>query len=52
MAALPVYSVGGSIVYPETGATETVSQLLDNYAVVTTAGHWILLAQTVGDGYT
>ena len=52
MAALPVYSVGGSIVYPETGATETVSQLLDNYAVVTSAGHWILLAQTVGDSYT
>jgi hypothetical protein len=52
MAALPVYSVGSSIVYPETGATETVSELLDNYAVVTSAGHWILLAQTVGDSYT
>src|SRR6476660_3095113 len=52
MAAIPVYTVGASIVYPETGATETVSQLLDNYAVVTSAGHWILLAQTVGDSYT
>jgi hypothetical protein len=52
MAALPTYSVGDAIINPSTGTSETVSQLIDNYAVLTSAGHFILLAQTVGDTYT
>jgi hypothetical protein len=52
MAALPTYGVGDAIVNPSTGISETVTQLVDNYGVLTSAGHFILLAQTVGDTYT
>lgn len=52
MAALPVYTVGQSITNPSSGAAETVAELVENYGVVTSAGNFILLAQTVGDSYT
>jgi hypothetical protein len=52
MAALPTYSVGEAIINPSTGTSETVSQSIGNYGVLTSAGHFILLAQTVGDTYT
>ncbi|MCC6925260.1 autotransporter outer membrane beta-barrel domain-containing protein [Novosphingobium sp.] len=52
MAALLVYNVGDTITNPATGTAETVSQLVENYGVVTSAGNFILLAQTVGDSYT
>ena len=51
-AAIPTYAVGDTVINPSTGVGETVTQLVDNYGVVTSAGHFILLAQTVGDTYT
>jgi hypothetical protein len=51
MAIVPA-TVGGSIVNPSTGATETVAQLLGTYAVVTSEGNFILRAQTVGDTFS
>jgi hypothetical protein len=51
-AAIPVYSVGGTITNPQTGGTETVIALIGNYSVQTDQNHVILLAQTVGDTYS
>ena len=48
-AAIPTYAVGDTVINPSTGVGETVTQLVDNYGVVTSAGHFILLAQTVGE---
>ncbi|MBI1683798.1 autotransporter outer membrane beta-barrel domain-containing protein [Caulobacter hibisci] len=50
-AAIPTYSVGGSITNPQTGATETVEAIVNGGVVRTKEGHLIVIATTVGDTF-
>ena len=53
-AAIPVVAVGGTVFNPLTRTNETILQVVGSpgYAVRTTTGNIILLAQTVGDSFT
>ncbi len=53
-AAIPVVVVGGTVFNPLTQANETIIQVVGTpgYAVRTSTGNIILLAQTVGDTFT
>jgi hypothetical protein len=49
---LPVPPLGGSIVNPDTGASEAVAQIVSPVSVLTDQNNLILLVDTVGDTFT
>jgi hypothetical protein len=51
-ATIPTLNVGDTVTNPDTGATETVTQVAPPAAVETDQGNIIFLAQTVGDSYS
>jgi hypothetical protein len=50
-AAIPTYSVGGAIINPLTGDSETVEAIVNGGVVRTNKGHLIVIATTVGDTF-